>query len=211
MVRHRNIQQCGAVLQHVLGGIDPLDPEGGKFVASIHTGKTRDSHDFADAYSKFESKVVEAFSEFLGKVFASPEDRDNVPREAEEASTGADAGCRSEQEEECKEMNEKPTEEDSEQEEEDKETNEKTTEGGMDGADEEEMNPPPNTYSPSSASITAMLATSPTPHLAIPMASQQLATPPVTPPATPTSTDLAIPMAPQSLQYPQPCILQYPH
>ena len=37
--------------------------------SSLHTGKTKEGHDFADMYPNFDTKVVEAFGEFLGRVF----------------------------------------------------------------------------------------------------------------------------------------------
>ncbi|KAF8125739.1 hypothetical protein EV363DRAFT_1076602, partial [Boletus edulis] len=64
ILRHLG-NQTGLKFTVLMGGLDPLDPDGGKFVASIHTGKTSDGDDFADAYPKFESEVVEAFGEFL--------------------------------------------------------------------------------------------------------------------------------------------------
>ncbi|KAG6373789.1 hypothetical protein JVT61DRAFT_5934 [Boletus reticuloceps] len=97
-----NIQQCGPALQRVLehlvkqtgwrfsvlmGGPDPLDPEGRNVITgssdalesseflmwngSLHTGKTKEGHDFADMYPNFDTEVVDAFGEFLGHVFGT--------------------------------------------------------------------------------------------------------------------------------------------
>ncbi|KAG6379156.1 hypothetical protein JVT61DRAFT_11596 [Boletus reticuloceps] len=52
-----------------MGGPDPLTPEGGNIITSLHVGKTKGGRDFADVYSSFEGEVVQAYGEFLSKVF----------------------------------------------------------------------------------------------------------------------------------------------
>ncbi|KAF8436058.1 hypothetical protein L210DRAFT_876247, partial [Boletus edulis BED1] len=79
-----NIQRCGAALQQVLehleiqtgwkfsvlmGGPDPMDPEGANVIASLHVGKTKDDKDFAGVYAGFDTTVIEAYGEFLAAVF----------------------------------------------------------------------------------------------------------------------------------------------
>ncbi|KAH0839408.1 hypothetical protein J3R83DRAFT_138 [Lanmaoa asiatica] len=82
--KRRNIQQCGAALLHVLqhlgkqtgwiftilmGGPDPMDPQGANIITSLHTGKTSGGQDFAEVYPDFDTVVVEAFGEYLAQVF----------------------------------------------------------------------------------------------------------------------------------------------
>ncbi|KAF8449524.1 hypothetical protein L210DRAFT_864066 [Boletus edulis BED1] len=82
MTLRSNIQQCGPALQWVLehfswetrwsfsvlmGGLDPVDPEGGNMITSLHVGKTRDGHDFSEVYPNFDAQVVEAYGEFLSR------------------------------------------------------------------------------------------------------------------------------------------------
>ncbi|KAG6377892.1 hypothetical protein JVT61DRAFT_14679 [Boletus reticuloceps] len=128
-----------------MGGLDPLDPDGGKFVASIHTGKTSNGHDFADAYPKFESEVVEAFGEFLDNVLVSPK-REGAPTRDDSEDEEDNSGQQVDHAEE--------------------ENDEEMNEEDGDGVDD----PPPHTYTPSPPSNSATLATSPASHLATPPA-----------------------------------------
>ena len=70
-----------------MGSPDPMDPQAGNIITrsdwcttssasqltchlnSLHTRKTSDGQDFAEAYSDFDTVVVEAFSEYLAQVF----------------------------------------------------------------------------------------------------------------------------------------------
>ncbi|KAG6370582.1 hypothetical protein JVT61DRAFT_11379 [Boletus reticuloceps] len=80
-----NIQRCSAALQQVLehleiqtrwkfsvlmGGPDPMDPEGTNIIASLHVGKTKGDKDFAGVYAGFDTTVIEAYGEFLAEVFS---------------------------------------------------------------------------------------------------------------------------------------------
>ncbi|KAF8426148.1 hypothetical protein L210DRAFT_791859, partial [Boletus edulis BED1] len=49
----------------LMGGLDPLDTEGGNMILALHSGKAGDGRDFAEVYPKFDSEVVDAFGEFL--------------------------------------------------------------------------------------------------------------------------------------------------
>ncbi|KAF8443711.1 hypothetical protein L210DRAFT_3502492 [Boletus edulis BED1] len=152
-----NCERCETGLKFtvLMGGIDPFDPEGGKFIASIHTGKTSNGRGFTDAYSKFESKVIKAYGKFLDEVFAPVENRENDPQ-----PEGAPARGDNTDKGEITTQQGRHVVQDKENE----ETNEKPTEDG-DGVDEEEVDPPRNTYSPLSPSNAAKLAISPYPIL----------------------------------------------
>ncbi|KAG6375208.1 hypothetical protein JVT61DRAFT_3420 [Boletus reticuloceps] len=52
-----------------MGGPDPFSPGDENTITSLHVGKTKDGHDFADLYSNFDGEVVEAYGQFLSKVF----------------------------------------------------------------------------------------------------------------------------------------------
>ncbi|KAG6373723.1 hypothetical protein JVT61DRAFT_5859 [Boletus reticuloceps] len=52
-----------------MGGPDPLSPGDENTITSLHIGKTKDGHDFANLYSNFDGEVVEAYGQFLSKVF----------------------------------------------------------------------------------------------------------------------------------------------
>ncbi|KAF8427132.1 hypothetical protein L210DRAFT_3652710 [Boletus edulis BED1] len=69
----------------LMGGLDPLDTEGGNMILTLYSGKTGDEHDFAEVYPKFDSEVVDAFGEFLS---LACEGRDN---ENGEVSNGRNA------------------------------------------------------------------------------------------------------------------------
>ncbi|KAG9316950.1 hypothetical protein JVU11DRAFT_3036 [Chiua virens] len=85
IVLRSNIQQCGPALQRVInhlgektgwkftvlmGGPDPLDPQGGNIITTLHARKTKEGLDFVEVYPKFDSEVVDAFGEFLSHVCA---------------------------------------------------------------------------------------------------------------------------------------------
>ncbi|KAG9311868.1 hypothetical protein JVU11DRAFT_8121 [Chiua virens] len=54
----------------LLGGPDPLVPQGGNIITILHTGQMKEGLDFAEVYPKFDSEVVDVFSEFLGHACA---------------------------------------------------------------------------------------------------------------------------------------------
>ncbi|KAG6376764.1 hypothetical protein JVT61DRAFT_1786 [Boletus reticuloceps] len=200
-VRRRNMQQCGSVLQRVLshlggqtgmkftvlmGGIDPLDPDAGKFIASIHTGKTGDGQDFANVYSKFKSEVVPSFGQFLDEVFEPQEDQDmDEPLAVHNNVENREGSAR--------QVDDQGTQQDD-----DEGTNDDEGEDGgaveedQDGVGgEEEVSQAPATYSPSLASNAIALARLPSPHLATSLTSN-LAPPPVAQLASFLTSDLAI-------------------
>ncbi|KAF8138621.1 hypothetical protein EV363DRAFT_1104328, partial [Boletus edulis] len=53
----------------VMGGPDPISPEDGNHITSIHVGTNDLGQDFSDAYDKYDSVFVEAFGEFLKGVY----------------------------------------------------------------------------------------------------------------------------------------------
>ncbi|KAF8131971.1 hypothetical protein EV363DRAFT_1079593, partial [Boletus edulis] len=53
----------------VMGGPDPISPEEGNQITSIHVGTNELGQDFSDAYDKYDSVFVEAFGEFLKSVY----------------------------------------------------------------------------------------------------------------------------------------------
>ncbi|KAG6379553.1 hypothetical protein JVT61DRAFT_10052 [Boletus reticuloceps] len=53
----------------LMGDPDPLDPEGGNLITSLHVGQTKDGQDFANMYPNFDTEVVQAYGEYLAEVF----------------------------------------------------------------------------------------------------------------------------------------------
>ncbi|KAI6123706.1 hypothetical protein EDD16DRAFT_1700456 [Pisolithus croceorrhizus] len=81
-----NIKQCGPALQHILeymvtktgwafsiimGGPDLLDAQGKCIVTSLHVGENKLGYNFAQAYSRFDGEVVQAYTEFLDDIFGT--------------------------------------------------------------------------------------------------------------------------------------------
>ncbi|KIM57479.1 hypothetical protein SCLCIDRAFT_10445 [Scleroderma citrinum Foug A] len=79
-VHQSNIQQCAPALQQILdhlsrktgwsfsilmGGPDPIEPEGQCVVVSLHTGNNSHGKKFGESYSAFDSTIVQVYAEFL--------------------------------------------------------------------------------------------------------------------------------------------------
>ncbi|KIM50563.1 hypothetical protein SCLCIDRAFT_145177 [Scleroderma citrinum Foug A] len=79
-VHQSNIQQCAPALQQILdhlsrktgwsfsilmGGPDPIEPEGQCVVVSLHTGNNSHGKKFGESYSAFDSTIVQAYAKFL--------------------------------------------------------------------------------------------------------------------------------------------------
>ncbi|KIK72173.1 hypothetical protein PAXRUDRAFT_22307 [Paxillus rubicundulus Ve08.2h10] len=75
-----------------MGGPDPLSPEGENIITSLHVGKTKGGQDFADLYSNFDREVVEAYDEFLSKVFNDNMDGTVAKEEPEPDCNGEGVG-----------------------------------------------------------------------------------------------------------------------
>ncbi|KIK75808.1 hypothetical protein PAXRUDRAFT_18668 [Paxillus rubicundulus Ve08.2h10] len=188
-----NIQQCGAALQCVLehlakqtgwtfsvlmGGPDPLSPEGENIIMSLHVGKTKGSQDFADLYSNFDREVVEAYDEFLSKVFNDDMDGTVAEEEPEPGCNGEGVG---QDDLDAKDENNVDV----------SDVTQVTT--GLATPPTASLERLPSTHLATLAALAALASSPPTACLATP--STHLATPPSVHLATPLSVHLATPLS----------------
>ncbi|KAI6096534.1 hypothetical protein EDD16DRAFT_1527957 [Pisolithus croceorrhizus] len=109
-----NIEQCGPALQHILeymatktgwafsvimGGPDPLDAQGECIVTrrvvffyGLHVGENKLGYNFAQAYSRFDGEVVQAYTEFLDDTFGRACEVSNPHRNADESESNNGEG-----------------------------------------------------------------------------------------------------------------------
>ncbi|KAG9316185.1 hypothetical protein JVU11DRAFT_2206 [Chiua virens] len=81
-----NIQELGPTLHRILehlskktgwsfslimGRPDPISPEEGNHITSLHIGADQQGRDFSDVYGKFDTDFVEAYGTFLKRVHGS--------------------------------------------------------------------------------------------------------------------------------------------
>ncbi|KIJ04500.1 hypothetical protein PAXINDRAFT_22208 [Paxillus involutus ATCC 200175] len=85
IILRTNIQQVGPTLQTILehlarktgwsftvimGGPDPIIPDDGNHITSLHVGRNKKGLDFSDAYRGFDTEVVNAYGEFLNNIYS---------------------------------------------------------------------------------------------------------------------------------------------
>ncbi|KAH7917467.1 hypothetical protein BV22DRAFT_1135383 [Leucogyrophana mollusca] len=117
-IRRLNIQECGPalerILQHmgrktgwkftvIMGGPDPLDLEGNNIITSLHTGRNELGNDFSDAYSKFDTEVVQAYGEFLDDVFRAEGRGQKNARGSEDSNARHDSDSKESEDEDADE------------------------------------------------------------------------------------------------------------